>query len=689
MQPRFTVRLLALATACTAATHAYAEETPTLPEVTVIGDRPFTPNQDTVLEPGLGERAAVRDSSALIEAAPGAAIQRNGQQTGIVQLRGLSGDRVNVAIDGMHITPACPNHMDPPLHYLTAQGLEALDIVAGITPVSQGGDSIGGTVAARSPAPRFGTDANLTSFGRIGASYNGSNEGAAGIAQVVAANNRVSIGYTGERQTGQDLHFAGGTVRDSGFDLTKQDVTLATKAASGTFRLDLGRHETLDAGTPALPMDMIRDFAEKAALSYSGDTGAHALEARVYVHDIEHLMDNYSLRPNLNPTTMWAFAPATSTDQGASVKTVHTRGNHVWRIGAEIAQNDFDSYSQRLVSGAQQDIIRDASRDRLGVFGEWQVQHGAAWQTLAGLRSDTVKMDTADIVNVGAAPSAAVLADQAAFNSRAHDITDRNWGATLLARYKASASSDYELGVARKSRAPNLVERYLWSPSNASAGQADGRTYLGNLDLQSEISHQVNLGANWHGDGWQVAPNLFYNSVTDYIQGTPIARLDSSGNPVLQYTNVGRADLYGVDGRWHYRLTAAAILRGTVSYVRGRNEDNGDNLYRIAPLRGDIALDYRRGSWKHTFEARLAAEQDKVSAYNGEAATGGYGLVNLRTAWQATKGATLSAGIENLFDKYYEDHLGGINRVANSDVAVGGHIPGAGRFAYLAGEYRW
>ena len=88
-------------------------------------------------------------------------------------------------------------------------------------------------------------------------------------------------------------------------------------------------------------MDMTKDLAEKLALSYTGDSGA--LEARVYVHDIEHLMDNYSLRPNLNPMAMWAFAPATSTDKGASVKTSHTLGNHVLRVGVEYLQNDFDS----------------------------------------------------------------------------------------------------------------------------------------------------------------------------------------------------------------------------------------------------------------------------------------------------------------------------------------------------------
>ncbi|MBS1247116.1 MAG: hypothetical protein H6R47_1315, partial [Proteobacteria bacterium] len=73
MRARFIARLLALAAACAAA-HAAAEETPTLPEVTVFGERPLVPNQSTVLEPGVGERAAVRDSSALLEATPGAAI---------------------------------------------------------------------------------------------------------------------------------------------------------------------------------------------------------------------------------------------------------------------------------------------------------------------------------------------------------------------------------------------------------------------------------------------------------------------------------------------------------------------------------------------------------------------------------------------------------------------------------------
>lgn len=680
MKLKFSRRLLVLAIASAASAHA--TEPATLPEVTVIGAGVYTPQHVYNLPLDPGENAAARDAATLIETTPGAAVVRNGQQTGIVQLRGLTGDRVNISVDGMHITPACPNHMDPPLHYITVQSLAEMQVIAGITPVSQGGDSIGGTVIVKSAAPRFGNDTAFSSFGRIGAGYNSSNSGKDEHVQAGSANDRFSLGYAAEHQQGDNLRFPGGEVADTGYTLNNQDLTFALKSAAGVWRLDAGKHNTHDAGTPALPMDMIRDDADKLALDYQGDTGFGTLEAKIYRHNIDHLMDNYSLRA-AGASRM--FAPATSDDSGASIATAVARGNSILRFGAEFLRNEFDAYSQNAVSGVQQDIIRDATRDRLGIYGEWQASHGGSWQTIAGLRQDTVKSDAADIVNRGMAP----VSDQTIFNSRDHDITDHNWDATLLARYRASPGSDFEIGLARKTRSPNLVERYIWSPSNASAGQADGRTYLGNLDLRPEVSHQVSLGAAWHSAAWRIAPSVFYNRVSDYIQGTPTARLDSSGNPVLQYTNLGRADLYGMDGRWNYRWSDAISLRGTLSYVRGENQDNGDNLYRIAPLRGDINLDYRRGAWKHTVEWRLAARQDKVSAYNGETPTGGYGLVNLRTRWQLGKAVTLSAGVENLFDKYYADHLDGINRVTGGDVPVGAHIPGAGRFLYLAGEYGW
>lgn len=116
-----------------------------MPPMLVVGDRLWMP-EASVQQPAAPARLAAPDSAALLSETPGAAVLRNGPQTGIVQLRGLSGDRVKISVDGMHITPACPNHMDPPLHYAAPASVSALTVMAGVTPVSQGGDSIAGTV---------------------------------------------------------------------------------------------------------------------------------------------------------------------------------------------------------------------------------------------------------------------------------------------------------------------------------------------------------------------------------------------------------------------------------------------------------------------------------------------------------------------------------------------------------------
>jgi iron complex outermembrane receptor protein len=175
--------------------------------------------------------------------------------------------------------------------------------------------------------------------------------------------------------------------------------------------------------------------------------------------------------------------------------------------------------------------------------------------------------------------------------------------------------------------------------------------------------------------------------VNDYIQGMPLARLDASGNPVLQYQNIDRAELYGFELAGGYDINADFSIDSSISYVRGRNKDTGDDLYRIAPLRGIVDLAYRHESWESHLECVWADAQNHVSNVQGESPSPGYGLLNLRLAKLFAKTLRVEVGVENLLDKRYADHLGGVNRVAGGDLATGERIPGAGRFAY--GSVSW
>ncbi|MCK6475141.1 MAG: cyclic nucleotide-binding domain-containing protein, partial [Planctomycetes bacterium] len=85
----------------------------------------------------------------------------------------------------------------------------------------------------------------------------------------------------------------------------------------------------------------------------------------------------------------------------------------------------------------------------------------------------------------------------------------------------------------------------------------------------------------------------FYTWVEDYIQGSPLAdrRDPATGLPVLRYENFDDVRLYGVEASARVSLHEHLQVRGQLGYVRGRNHSSHDDLYRIAPLRGALALD--------------------------------------------------------------------------------------------------
>jgi iron complex outermembrane receptor protein len=622
------------------------------------------------------------DAGAIIGKLPGAAIVRNGPQTGIVQLRGLSGDRVAVRVDGMTITPACPNHMDPPLHYAAAGAGDLVDMYAGISPVSAGGDHIGGSLSIARAEPVFADGAASLFRGKLGASFLGSQDAALATADLTFAQGDAGFQYRGSGETADDLRYAGGTVADSSYETTHHEIIGAWRTNGGYLAVDAGFSATRDAGTPALPMDMIKDDAWKFGLAQKEKFGWGTLENRLYVHDIDHLMDNFSQRPVVMGG-MAMEAPSSSRDYGWTGGVMLPRGDSRLRTGIDLHRNEFDAEQVATATGMRRDTFNDNVRSRAGAYIDWENDWSEKWTTRIGLRGDVVTSD-ADAVNNGIMPMGMILADQNAFNSADRSFTDMLPGAAAAVSFEPDDTTTIELALALNSRAPSLVERYLWTPLNASAGLADGRTYLGNLDLDPETSFQVGLGLEKHGKTWNAELTPFYQSVNDYIQGMPLARLDMAGQPVLQYQNIDRAELYGVELAGGYDINRDFSIDSSISYVRGRNKDTGDDLYRIAPLRGIMDLAYRHESWESHLEWMWADAQNHVSDMQGETPSPGYGFLNFRLAKVFLKTLRVEAGVENLLDKRYADHLGGVNRVAGGDLAAGERIPGAGRFAYTS-----
>jgi iron complex outermembrane receptor protein len=112
--------------------------------------------------------------------------------------------------------------------------------------------------------------------------------------------------------------------------------------------------------------------------------------------------------------------------------------------------------------------INNGTRDRLGVFGELEQQWAKEWMGLAGVRIEQVASNAGNVQ--GYSTSAMMYgADANAFNAKQHQQTDYNWDLTALSRYKPDQSQNYEAGYSRKTRSPNLYERYTWSSNSMAA----------------------------------------------------------------------------------------------------------------------------------------------------------------------------------------------------------------------------
>ena len=629
------------------------------------------------------------DAASLVRNLPGAAVVRNGSQTGILQIRGLTGQRVSVKVDGMTITPACPNHMDPPLHYANPATGDLLAMYAGTSPVTEGGDHIGGSLNVSRAQPVFADGDESLLRGALGASFIGSQDAVSLDANLTYAQGDMSFNYHGSAATADDLRFPGGKASATGYDIMHHEIVGAWRTAGGYVALDVGYTGTRDAGTPALPMDMISDDAWNFGLTQSETFEWGTVDSRIYLYDIEHLMDNYTLRPApMPPNGMPMESPSTSRDYGWRTSFLLPKGDTTIRTGIDLHRNEFDSEQVAVMTGMRRDAFNDSTRGRAGVYVDWEQDWDEKWNTRVGLRSDVVSSNTKPVSNQILPPPGPmrdmVLNDQQTFNSSKRSFTDVLVDAMAAVSFDPDETSTIELAFGMKNRAPSMLERYLWTPGNASAGLADGRTYLGNLGLDPETSFEIGLGLEKRGEGWNVEVTPFYQIVNNYIQGMPINRMDKKGMPVLQYENLDRADLYGFEVAGGYDINEQFGIDGSVSYVRGKNKDNGDSLYRIAPLRGILDLNYQHEAWESHLEWVWSAAQNDVSSVQGEKPSPGYGILNFRLARTFAKRVRWELGVENIFDKRYADHLSGVNRVTGGDLAVGERVPGAGRFGYTS-----
>lgn len=631
------------------------------------------------------------DATLLAARTPGAARIGNGALSGQMQYRGLFGERLNLRVDGQAFASGGPNLMDPVFHYAPAPLVDAVVIDRGVSPVSAGPGLAGGANArfkrlayGADDTPRFGYDVSVS-----GRSANDATAGG-GIAGMATQKWRVNV--LGALEEGNDTKFDAGTVAGSGFQRGVFGVSAAHRLAAGELRLDARRQNTEPSGTPPFPMDIQYFDTDFARFGYSRQIGAWMVDAHLFNTDVAHLMDNHSLRPDPVSSKFRASYADARTEGGDVTASLSALGGDLSFGVDQVEMTHHVTITNPNNAAFKVTPFPHIELQRLGGFAQWQGPFSgrlANWQGQLGARFDRHDYQAGQATAEGVMAGPVNLAN--GFNA-----ADRQGDAQtldLVARFWTVPINglSWRASLARKEKMPGYIQRFGWLPITASGGLADGNIYVGDLTLDKETALIAEFGVDMTTPRSYLRPTVYVRQIDDYIQGTAVAASETliinvatmnGDTSLLKWGNVD-ARLTGFDLDMGYDVAGPFRLDAVVNYVRGKRRDSADNLYRIAPPNATVSLTWEAPLWSAGIEARLVAEQDKISTSNEELRTDAYQLVNLYADRELRDNLRLHVGVENLFDTDYRDHLSGINRNGFGDVAVGARVPGAGRGVFV------
>ncbi|OAG78140.1 TonB-dependent receptor [Acetobacter malorum] len=656
---------------------------PSTEQVTVNGTRHhMSPNPDT---------------ASLFRHSLGYSAYSAGGVSSLPVLNGMADERVATFVDGMRIPSACPNHMNPAMSYIDPDAVSSAVAIAGITSVSQGGDSTGGTLEVNRKDPIFSNTSKLLVTGHVRGDYRSNGGGSGASGSLTTANDWLSLRYTGSYSHASDYHTGGKGQRvlSTSYLSFNHAVTLGVKKENHLLALTVGQQDIPYEGFPNQYMDMTNNRSTFVNGKYKGDFNWGTLEARGFWQRVDHAMNMLSDKGGHTATTGMPMNTDTRT-AGYSIKATIPLGHkHVLGLGSSFDHNGLNDWwpplSGSMMMGPDTfHNINQGHRDRLGHYIEWKAQWLPRFSTELGLRNDLVMMNTGPVAPYSWTSMMSMADAMAAkrFNASSRGRTDTNFDVTALARWTPLDSLTLEGGYARKSRAPSLYERYSWGEGAMSTTMigwfGDGNGYVGNLNLKSEIANTLSTTLTWHDpvhDAWELKVQPYYTYTHNYINVVRLGTL-SNGLSKLQFVN-HNARSYGINSSgfvklWKSPAFGTGELKANLNWVRGQDLVTHSGLYHQMPANGSISLHETYENLTGRVEVTLVKAKRSVDWLRNEPRTPGYALLGLGGSYR-WRMLTLDASIENLLNQKYYLPLGGLSLGDYRATGVLSPLAGLGR----------
>jgi iron complex outermembrane receptor protein len=594
------------------------------------------------------------DAADYLKTIPGFSAIRSGGSNSDPVLRGMFGSRLLLLTDGGQMLGACPGRMDSPSSYISPETYDLLTVTKGPQTVIWGPGASAGVVRFDREPEQFGelgTRLHASVLGGSNGRFDQVLDGAVGGEQGY-------LRFTGNRSHSDDYKNGGGDTIPSRWDKWNGDVALGwTPDADTLLELTAGRGDG-EARYAGRGMDGSQFKRESLGLRFERSNLGGVLdkvEAKVYYNYADHIMDNFSLRVS-DPSSMMRNPMASQVDR----RTLGARLAATWKwqdvelitgIDAQRSEHRARRSTYRMMGGAFTDADRypwnrDALMHNYGVFAESTWQLAERDRLISGARLDRAsvkdyRQSFSSMMGMGM-PRANPTADE----TRADTLPS---GFVRYEHDLDGSPTTLYAGLGHVQRFPDYWELFS-AGLNGPAGSANAFD-----GIHPEKTTQLDVGIQYQDKALLAWASAYAGQVRDYIL------FDYRGMST-QADNID-ARIMGGELGLAYAFTANWKADATLAYAWGKNSSDGEALPQMPPLEARLGLTYQRDDWSVGALWRVVDEQGRVANERGNVVgqdlgeSAGFGVLSLNGAYRVSKQVKLSAGVDNLLDKNYAEHL--------------------------------
>jgi outer membrane receptor protein involved in Fe transport len=552
-------------------------------------------------------------------------------QAAVPAVRGLSGGRTLILIDGARVTSE--RRVGPSATFLDPATLESVDVARGPGSVAYGSDAFGGVISVRTRRVAPGTPWAARATGMLGGAgqpeYRASMELSKGL-------ERGGVLFAAHTREADDWESPQGPVFNSGYSdhglLARADHEAGPGTLGVGWQGDFGR-------------DIERPRNNSTAVRfYYPNEDSHRFTASYDLRDVGGLQ-----RVGFNGF-LGTYDQTTDQDRFATATT----GRSIER--AIVSANDFHvrGFGERLAGRARLEFGLDLN----GRFDLNAIEQRVAYDLGGNVASDasSVAIDNANRLDTGfyaSVDTAVATRLTVAGGLRGDYVTTENTGGYFGDRSTSNGAASGFFAVtvgsfrgvsvtgqvARGFRDPTLSDRYFRGPT--------GRGFItGNPDLEPETSLQYDLALRYAAPRFRVAGFYYHYDIHDLIE-----RYQTTTD-FFFFRNSGEARVEGFEVESQADLGRAFTLDLAFQVADGILTASGAHLDGIAPVTFSAQL--RRQFGERAFaQVRTAFYSDDEEPGPTERAVPGYTMLDLSGGYTIARPLELRVIARNMLNQEY------------------------------------